>query len=87
MSAKSVFKMGFLSMIAATGLFATATGFAADAREASEIQETPGGRWKVVDSNRECQIGRNFIGYEMAVVHPDDRDFVIACQVSRKHES
>ena len=28
MSAKSVFKMGFLSMIAATGLFAAANGFA-----------------------------------------------------------
>ena len=60
MSAKSRFKMGFLSMIAATGLFGAAEGFAADAREATDttvavsddfkIQVTPGGRWKVVDS-------------------------------------
>lgn len=60
MSAKSVFKMGFLSMIAATGLFVTANGFAADSREATDttvavsndfkIQVTPGGSWKVVDS-------------------------------------
>jgi len=60
MSAKSVFKMGFLSMIAATGLFAASNGFAADAREATDttvavsddfkIQVTPGGGWKVVDS-------------------------------------
>ncbi|MGH7148205.1 MAG: hypothetical protein ACREIJ_09955 [Nitrospiraceae bacterium] len=60
MSAKSVFKMGFLSMIAATGLFGASNGFAADAREATDttvavsndfkIQVTPGGSWKVVDS-------------------------------------
>ena len=31
MSATSVFKMGFLSIIAATGLFVASNGFAADA--------------------------------------------------------
>ena len=60
MRAKSVFTMGFLSMIAATGLFGAANGFAADAREATDttvavsndftIQVTPGGSWKVVDA-------------------------------------
>jgi len=60
MSATSMFKIGFLSMIAATGLFAASNGFAADAREATvatvavsddfKIQVTPGGRWQVVDS-------------------------------------
>jgi hypothetical protein len=60
MSATSVFKMGFLSIIAATGLFGASNGFAADARQATDttvavsddfkIQVTPGGRWKVVDS-------------------------------------
>ena len=66
MSAKSVFKMGFLSMIAATGLFVTANGFAADAREATDttvavsndfkIQVTPGGSWKVVDSKGDVHL-------------------------------
>ena len=34
---------------------------------------------------QECQIERNRIGYEMAAAYPYDRDFVIACQLSRKH--
>jgi len=34
---------------------------------------------------QECQIERNRIGYEMAAAYPHDRDFVIACQLSRKH--
>jgi len=60
MSATSLFKMGFLSMIAATGLFVASNGFAADARQATDttvavsddfkIQVTPGGGWQVVDS-------------------------------------
>ena len=60
MSAKSVFKMGFLSMIVATGLVVASNGFAADARQATDttvavsddfkIQVTPGGSWQVVDS-------------------------------------
>jgi len=64
MSAKSVFKMGFLSMIAATGLFGASNGFAADAHTTSnsegvmakavsddvKIPETPAPRWQVVDS-------------------------------------
>ncbi len=64
MSAKSVFKMGFLSMIAATGLFVASNGFAADAHITSisegvttkavsddvKIPETPAQRWQVVDA-------------------------------------
>ena len=64
MSAKSVFKMGFLSMIAVTGLFAGSNGFAADAHTTSnsegvnakavsddmKIPETPAPRWQVVDA-------------------------------------
>jgi hypothetical protein len=30
----------------------------------------------------ECQIERNRIGYEMAAAYPNERDFVIACQLS-----
>jgi hypothetical protein len=36
-------------------------------------------------TSEECQIERNRIGYEMAAAYPYDRDFVIACQLSRKH--
>jgi hypothetical protein len=64
MSAKSVFKMGFLSMIAATGLFGASNGFAADAHttinsegvtakavsDDVKIPETPASQWRVVDS-------------------------------------
>ncbi|HEY6262688.1 MAG TPA: hypothetical protein VIW47_13900 [Nitrospiraceae bacterium] len=38
MSAKSVFKMGFLSMVAATGLFVASIGFAADAHTTSKFE-------------------------------------------------
>ena len=34
---------------------------------------------------QECQSERNRIGYEMAAAYPYDRDFVIACQLSREH--
>ena len=37
MSAKSMFKMGFLSMIAATGLFVASNGFAADAHQRVDV--------------------------------------------------
>ena len=37
MSATSVFKMGFLSIIAATGLFVASNGFAADVRRVDVI--------------------------------------------------
>ena len=61
MSAKSVFKMGFQSIIAATGLFVASNGFAADAHTTSnsdgvtskvvsndvKIAAPP---WQVVDS-------------------------------------
>ena len=63
MSAKSVFKMGFLSMIAATGLFVASNGLAADAHTASNSEgvkakavsddlkspETATSQWQVVD--------------------------------------
>ncbi len=65
MSATSVFKMGFLSIIAATGLFVASNGFAADAHTTSnsegvmakagsddvKIPETPAPQRQVVDSN------------------------------------
>ena len=64
MSAKSVFKMGFLSMIAATGLFGASNGFATEAHTTSnskgvtatavsdevKIPETPAPRIQVMDS-------------------------------------
>ena len=64
MTTKSVFRMGFLSMIAATGLFVASNGFAADAHTTSnsegvkakavsddlKIPETPAPRWQVVDA-------------------------------------
>jgi hypothetical protein len=37
-------------------------------------------------TSQECQIERNRIGYEMAAAYPYDRDFVIACQLSPKHD-
>ena len=64
MSAQSRFKMGFLSVIAATGLFVASTGFAADAHTTSnsecvtatagsddlKIRETPAPPLQVADS-------------------------------------
>jgi hypothetical protein len=38
MSTKNVFKMGFLSVIAATGLFVASNGFAADAHTARNFE-------------------------------------------------
>ncbi|HEV8329225.1 MAG TPA: hypothetical protein VGQ08_17250 [Nitrospiraceae bacterium] len=38
-------------------------------------------------TSQECQSERNRIGYEMAAAYPYDRDFVIACQLSPKHDS
>jgi len=38
MSAKSMFKMGFLSMVAATGLFGVSNGFAADGHTTSNFE-------------------------------------------------
>ena len=35
----------------------------------------------------ECQIERNRIGSEMAAAYPNERDFVIACQLNPKHSS
>ena len=65
MSARRVFKMGFLSIIAAAGLFGASNGFAADARTTSNIEgvkakavsvdgkilETPAPSRQVTDSN------------------------------------
>ena len=64
MSATSMFKMGLLSMVAATGLFVASNGFAADAHTTSidegvkakavsddgKMPATPAPRWQVVDS-------------------------------------
>jgi hypothetical protein len=61
MSAQSVFKMGFLSMIAGTGLFVASNGFAAEAHTTSNSEgvsakavsddgKIPAPRWQVVDS-------------------------------------
>jgi len=36
---------------------------------------------------QECKVERNRVGYEMAAAYPYDRDFVIACQFSPKHDS
>jgi hypothetical protein len=38
-------------------------------------------------TSQECQIERNRVGYEMAEAYPYERDFVIACQLNRKHDS
>ncbi|HYM89485.1 MAG TPA: hypothetical protein VES92_10260 [Nitrospiraceae bacterium] len=38
-------------------------------------------------TSEECQIERNRIGYEMAAAYPNERDFVIACQLSPQHDS
>lgn len=35
----------------------------------------------------ECQVERNRIGFEMAAAYPNERDFVIACQLNLKHSS
>ena len=65
MSATSVFKMGFLSMVAVSGLFVASNGFAADAHTTSnsegmkaravsddgKIPKTPAPQRQVVDSN------------------------------------
>ena len=38
-------------------------------------------------TSQECQTERNRVGYEMAEAYPNDRDFVIACQLNRKYDS
>jgi hypothetical protein len=38
-------------------------------------------------TSEECQIERNRIGFEMAAAYPYERDFVIACQLSPKHDT
>ncbi|TKB92560.1 MAG: hypothetical protein E8D41_07085 [Nitrospira sp.] len=38
-------------------------------------------------SSEECQIERNRVGFDMAAAYPYERDFVIACRLSPKHES
>jgi hypothetical protein len=38
-------------------------------------------------TSEECQIERNRIGFEMAKAYPNERDFVIACQLNPKHSS
>ena len=38
-------------------------------------------------TSEECQIERNRIGFDMAAAYPYERDFVIACQLSPKHDA
>ena len=38
-------------------------------------------------TSQECQIERDRIDYEMVAAYPDDHDFVLACQLSRKLDS
>ena len=38
-------------------------------------------------TSQECQSERDRIGYEMAVAYPDDRDFELACRLSRRHRA
>ena len=38
-------------------------------------------------TSEECQSERNRIGFEMAAAYPNDRDFVITCQLNPKHSS
>jgi hypothetical protein len=50
MSTKNVFKMGFLSMIAVTGLFVASNGFAADAHQRVDVIGTLNEREAQLDS-------------------------------------
>ena len=70
MSAMSVFKMGFLSIMTATGLFVASNGLAADAPTTSSnegvkakavsgdlrVLETSASRWQVADSQGKVYI-------------------------------
>ena len=38
-------------------------------------------------TSQECQVERNRVGYEMAAAYPYERDFVVTCQLDRRHES
>lgn len=38
-------------------------------------------------TSEECQSERNRVGFDMAAAYPNDRDFVIACQLNPKHNS
>ncbi|MGQ0666073.1 MAG: hypothetical protein ACT4O4_03480 [Nitrospiraceae bacterium] len=38
-------------------------------------------------TSQECQVERNRVGYEMAAAYPYERDFVITCQLDRKHDA
>jgi hypothetical protein len=38
-------------------------------------------------TSQECQSERNRVGYEMAKAYPNERDFVISCQLNKKYES
>ncbi|HEX7092044.1 MAG TPA: hypothetical protein VF205_00100 [Nitrospiraceae bacterium] len=50
MSATSMFKMGLLSMVAATGLFGASNGFAADAHQRVDVIGTLNERVAQLDS-------------------------------------
>jgi hypothetical protein len=58
MSAKSMFKMGFLSMVAATGLFGASNGFAADGHTTSNFEgvtANPGVTTQVREATRDTR--------------------------------
>jgi hypothetical protein len=38
-------------------------------------------------TSEECRIERNRVGFDMAAAYPNERDFVIACQLNPKHSS
>jgi hypothetical protein len=38
-------------------------------------------------TSEQCQSERSRVGFEMAAAYPYERDFVIACQLSRKHSA
>jgi hypothetical protein len=71
MSATSVFKTGFLSIIAATGLFVASNGFAADAHTSADRiggqagQEYDQGKWESVAAKAGERIGGQAgLGYD-----------------------
>jgi hypothetical protein len=38
-------------------------------------------------TSEQCQSERRRVGFEMAAAYPYERDFVIACQLNRKHSA
>ncbi len=57
MSAKTLFKMGFLSMIAATGLFVASNGFATDAHTTTKFEGVKANSGTANGPVMECSVG------------------------------